>query len=337
MVSFQWPGMLNLLLLVPILIAVYVALQRRRQQAAARYGSFGLVQSAAGRQPGLRRHIPPALFLVSLIVLIVALSRPQTTVSLPRVEGTAMLVFDVSGSMAAEDFKPSRMEAAKAAALNFVEKQPEGVLIGVVAFSDNGFAVQIPTDDQAAVIATINRLAPRRGTSLAQGILTALKALEPEPGPEQGGESLTDPSVPTPAPTPFPPGEYASASIVLLTDGENNMNPDPFSAAQMAADRGVRIHTVGIGSPAGVDLEVEGFIVHTRLDEAALQQIAGMTGGTYFNAGNEEELRAIYEEIKPQFVIKPEETEVTSLVSGVSMLFLILGGVFSLVWFNRLP
>src|ERR687884_774828 len=169
--SFIWPAMLVFLLLLPLFLVLYA--------------SLGLVQGAAGRGPGARRHIPPALFLAGLTILLIALARPQTIVSLPRVEGTVILAFDVSGSMAADDLKPSRMEAAKAAARDFVQRQPATVQIGVVAFSDGGLAVQAPTNDQAAILAAINRLAPQRGTSLGQGILMALNTIEAakQPGP----------------------------------------------------------------------------------------------------------------------------------------------------------
>ena len=158
---------------------------------AASYGSLGLVQEAAGRQLGARRHIPPALFLAGLTILMVALARPQTVVSLPRVEGTVILAFDVSGSMAAEDLKPTRMEAAKAAARDFVQRQPRSVQIGVVAFSDSGFAVQAPTNDQEAILAAINRLTPQRGTSLGQGILASLNTIAAAQRASRRGSTAT--------------------------------------------------------------------------------------------------------------------------------------------------
>src|SRR5436309_15737486 len=175
--SFIWPPMLLSLLLMPLGVALYVRLQRRRRRLAATYGSLGLVQEAAGRRLGGRRHIPPALFLLGLTLLAVALARPQTVLSLPKVEGTVILAFDVSGSMAADDLKPTRMEAAKAAARAFVQRQPRTVQIGVVGFSDNGFTVQAPTNNQDTILAAINRLTPQRGTSLGQGILASLKTI----------------------------------------------------------------------------------------------------------------------------------------------------------------
>jgi Ca-activated chloride channel family protein len=348
--SFIWPTMLLLLLFIPLFGVLYILLQQRRRRFAASYSSLGLVQGAMGRGPGIRRHVPPALFLVGLTILMIALARPQTLVSLPRVEGTVILAFDVSGSMAADDLKPTRMEGAKAAARDFVQRQPRSVQIGVVAFSDSGFEVQAPTNDQDAVLASINRLTPERGTSLAQGILASLSTIAASAASTgqavQIDSSLTPVPLPTvatpsapedPFGTPLPDGTYTSAVIVLLTDGENNESPDPLAAAQTAADHGVRIYTVGIGSAAGSTLHINGFTVHTQLDEAMLQQISQLTDGAYYNAENEQDLRTIYENLAPQLVIKPEKTEVTSIFAGASIFVLLLGSTFSLLWFSRLP
>lgn len=334
--SFIWPTMLLLLLLIPLFVLFYLRLQWRRRGIAARYGALGVVQDQSKRPLGWRRHLPPALFLAGLTLLLIALARPQAVVSLPRLEGTIILAFDVSGSMAADDLAPTRMEAAKAAALAFVERQPPTVQIGVVAFSDSGFAVQPPTVEQEAIFASINRLEPERGTSLAHGIIASLNTIFADAEEAPRLYSNLTPTA-TPTPTPVPEGTYAPAVIVLLTDGENTAPPDPFEAAEMAADRGVRIHAVGIGSAAGTVLNVDGFSVHTRLDEAALHQLAELTDGAYYNAANEEELRSIYENLDPQLVLKPDEMEVTSLFAGASLLVLLLGGGCSLLWFSRAP
>jgi Ca-activated chloride channel family protein len=328
--------MLLFLSLIPLFVVLYLVLQRRRKRFAARYGSLGLLQEASGRGPGLRRHIPATLFLAGLTILMLALARPQTVVSLPKVESTVILAFDVSGSMAAEDLEPTRMEAAKAAAREFVEQQPSAVQIGVVSFSEGGFTVQTPTDDKEAILAVINRLEPTRGTSLAHGILAALNTIAAGLEGETTiyGSQVT-PGVPTP--TPLPAGTYSSAVMILLTDGENTAPPDPLEAAQEAANRGVRIYTIGLGSPAGITLEVEGFVVYTQLDEPMLKQIAQLTDGVYYNARDEEELRQIYQDIRPQLVIESEETEVTSIFAGASILVLLAGATFSLLWFSRLP
>jgi Ca-activated chloride channel family protein len=330
--------MLLLLLTIPVGVALYRVRERRRRQRIVTYG----LPADAARQPGggrmaLRRRIPAAYFLVGLTLLVVSLARPQAVVSVPRVEGTVILSFDVSGSMAATDLEPTRMEAAKAAARAFVERQPTTIRIGVVAFSDSGFSIQVPTNDQAQVLAAINRLAPERGTSIARGILASLTTIAAaDLDPAAGFYSNRSPA-PTPEPTPVPDGTYAPAVIVLLTDGENNQSPDPLAAAQSAADRGVRIDTVGIGTAAGTTLEVEGFMVHSQLDEPMLREISRITDGAYYGAENPAELSAIYEGIDTRLVIRPEPMEVTSLFAGVGVLVLLIGSVTSLLWLRRLP
>lgn len=323
--------MLFLLLLIPLLVGVYLYMQRRRRRALEKYGSLGFVQ-AGGLVPGSRRHIPPLLFLSSLTILTLALARPQTVVNLPRVEGTVILVFDVSGSMAADDLKPTRMEAAKAAAQEFVQRQPSNVQIGIVAFSEGGLGVLAPTDDREAILDSIKRLSPQRGTSLANGILSALDIIF-----NKGEQVAQLAGTPAPTPQPVPRGSYSSAVIVLLTDGENNMNPDPLEVAQAAADRGVRVYTIGVGSAAGTTLTVNGFMVHTQLDEQTLKRIAEITAGKYYRAQSEEELRTIYKEVEPELTVKSEEMEVTSILAGISILIFLVGGAFSLLWFSRLP
>ncbi len=334
--TFIWPLMLFSLLVLPLLIALYWRQQQRRRAVAARYGTMGFVQQSAGKPLAWRRHVPPVLFLVGLTILLIAMARPEATVSLPVLRGTVVLAFDVSGSMAADDLKPSRMEAAKTAAINFVQRQPSTVQIGVVAFSDSGLIVQPPTNDQEAVLSTIQRLGPERGTSLGQGIFAALNLIfMPKDEVPNIYSNLTPTAVPSPAPVPA--GVYAPSAIVLLTDGENTAPPEPMEAAQAAAERGVRIYSIGVGSPAGMVLEVEGFRVLTRLDEPMLQQISQFTGGEYFNAENEEELRAVYENLSPELILSSEKMEITALLVGASVLLLLLGGIYSMAWMSRLP
>lgn len=337
--SFLWPGVLFLLLLIPLGIVLYWRRQRQRATLAVLYGSSRPAAGLGAGSLGARRHVPAALFLAGLAVLTIGLARPQAPLSLPREEGTVILAFDVSGSMAAKDIQPSRLGAAKEAAREFVQRQPSGVQIGVVAFSDSAFSLQTPTDDQAAVLDAIDRLAPQRGTSVAQGILASLNVLAVAANPAGQGPALYSSlaRAATPTPTPVPKGTYTSAVIILLSDGENNENPDPQGAAQQAADRGVRIYTVGIGSPEGTTLHINGFTVHTALDEAILKQISGLTGGTYYNAQSAQDLRAIYENLDRQLVLKPEKTEITSLFAAASILLLLIGGVLSLLWFGRIP
>jgi len=335
--SFIWPTLLLILFCVPLLVLLYLRIQRQRREFAARYASLGLARDAAGRLPGLRRHIPAIMFLAGITILIVSLARPQATISLPKLEGTVILTFDVSGSMSADDLKPTRMEAAKAAARDFVNNQPTNVLVGVVAFSDGGISVQSPTNNREETIATIDRLVPRRGTSLGNGILVSLNTIAVSAGdpPIINANSLSDPQAPTAVPAPQ--GWYPSASIVLLTDGENNQSPDPLAVTDLAVDLGVRVYTVGIGSVEGAIITVEGFTVHSQLNEPMLQYIAQTTGGVYYNAANEQDLRRIYNDLEPKLSIKKEEMEITSILAGMGMLVLLIGGAFSLLWFGHVP
>lgn len=334
--TFIWPVMLFLLIVLPLLVVLYIVLQQQRRWMAERFGSTGTAGAAANRKLGLKRHIPSAIFLVALAILIVALARPQGTVSLPRLEGTVVLAFDVSGSMAADDLKPTRMEAAKAAAKEFVAKQPSSVMIGVVSFSDTGFTTQPPTNDQNAVLTAIDRLTVQKGTSVARGIEASLNVIQAATNPDLT-LSVKDPNVEVPSPTPVPNGDYQPAVIVLLTDGENNQDPDPLEFAQMAEDRGIRIYTVGIGSTEGATLHMDGFTITSRLDEQSLQNISQLTGGTYYNAENEDQLNKIYDNLDPELIMRTQDIEVTALFAGAGILVMLLGGGLSLLWLGRIP
>ncbi len=337
--TFMWPWMLVSVLLVPLIGAYYVSSVRRRQQGASKSGTLGIPRDQAGHTPGFRRHLPSVLGLAGLATLGVALARPQAQVGVPRIEGTVILAFDVSGSMAATDLQPTRMAAAKAASIDFIQHQPDTVRIGVVAFSDNAFSVQPATYDRDAVLASINRLSPQRGTSLASGITLALNTIFTDSTPRTLTYSNLTPSPPTTAPTPqpVPPGSYSSAAIILLSDGENNELPDPLIAAKAAADRGVRIYTVGIGSATGTLLHINGFNVHTQLNEPMLQEIAKATGGSYYGAASAQQLSGVYGSLAPELTMRPQRTEVTALLALVGALVLMSSGLLSLLWFGRAP
>jgi Ca-activated chloride channel family protein len=338
--SFDWAIMLWLLLLVPVLIVAYIIAQRRRQQYAVRYASLSLVKEALGRGPGIRRHIPPILFLIGVTIMIIALARPAATVFLPSQQGTVILTIDVSGSMQADDLKPTRLEAAKNAARAFVDKQPATVHIGIVAFSDNAAIVQAPTADRAAILSAINRLTPQRGTAIGRGILTSLDAVfeDPtaQPTPPQVQDSLSQPQ-PTPTPTPVPAGSFASAIVVLLSDGESNVGPRPLDVVDQATNRGVRIYTVGVGSPEGVVLHISGRSIRVRLDEATLKSIADQTHANYFRATNETDLQDIYNNLSTRLVFEAKKQELTAFFTAGAMVFFLIAGALSLLWFNRLP
>jgi len=332
--------MLLSLLLVPVLVALYRRLRQKREEAVAQLGTLGLAQTQAGRTVGRRRHIPPLFFLSGLTLLLLGLARPQMPVSLPRVEGTVILAFDVSASMRADDLEPTRMDAAKAAARAFVENQPSTISIGVVAFSNGGVVVQPPTNVSADVLETIDRLNPDGGTSLGQGIFTSLNAIAGEPitvdedALEEGVGAIDPDSIDAEA---LQIENFSSAVILLLSDGENTGPPEPLQVAQVAAEAGVRIYPIGIGSADGALLEIDGFNVVTQLNEALLQEMASLTNGFYYYADNAEALQEIYETVDLQLTIRGESMEITALVAAISTLLFLMGGGLSMLWFGRVP
>jgi len=323
--------MLGSLLLVPLLAAMYMFMVRRRNTAAEQSG-FKFTQNV-NEQVGFRRHIPVLIFLLGITVLLFSLARPKATVSLPRYEGTVILVFDVSGSMAAEDAEPTRIEAAKSAAYEFVNNQPASVRVGVVAFSDGGISVQTPRPNREESIITIERLVPRRGTSLGNGILVALNTIALDAGdpPIMNSNSVSSAEEIIAAPQ----GWYPSAAIVVFSDGENNEAPDPLMVTDLAVDLGVRVYTVGIGSKEGAVINVDGMSIFSQLNEPILMEIAETAGGRYYFAADEEELERIYDDLEPTLSIKPEEMELTSLFAAFAILVFLIGGGLSFLWFGR--
>jgi Ca-activated chloride channel homolog len=337
--SFLWPSMLAGLIFVPVIVLLYLWLVQRRNRLTSRFGGLSVGNVSSNPAGGLRRHFPAALFLSGLTILIISLARPQAVISLPRVEGTVILLFDVSGSMAAEDIEPNRLEAAQAVAYEIIQNQPSTVQIGIVSFSNSGFSMQLPTHDQDAIFAAIERLKPQSSTALGQGILASLNAIavnageaplgissQPDISQTEGGSEIE-----------LPEGDFSNSIIVLLSDGENHESSDPLLAAGSALERNVRIYSIGVGSIEGTPLEVDGFIVHTQLDEATLRSVSEITGGAYYHASDEADLETIYNDLTPQLVIKPESMEVTSVFAGASLLVLLVGSAFSMLWFRRAP
>jgi Ca-activated chloride channel family protein len=341
--SFLWPTSLFFLIAVPVLLGLYIWSQRRRRKYALRYASLSLVKEALGRGPGIRRHIPPALYLLSLAFMLFALARPITVVKVPSQEGTVILAIDVSMSMRATDIKPDRITAAKEAAKAFVLKQSDSVKIGVVSFASDASVVQAPTLDHDLVIAAIDRLRLQRATAIGRAILTSLDAIWEDSGSEgdQPSAVLTEPQNPnapqTPAKTAVPGAAKASASIILLTDGQNNQFPPPLAIVDQAISRGIRVYTVGVGTPAGAVLSLEGRSIRTSLDETTLKEIAADTDAQYFLATSDADLKKVYENLTTELVLRTQKTEVTALFTLVAAVFSVVASALSLLWFNRLP
>ena len=336
--SFAWPQLLLAILLVPLgVVAARRIDERRRRRLATLTGATGLgVARPGGRRAAIAARVASGLVVTAFVLFAVALARPGATLSLPRVEGTLVLTFDVSGSMAATDVAPSRMDAAKAAARAIVEQQPPGVVIGVVAFSDGGLSIQPPTNQQATVLEAIDRLAPTRGTSLGQGILAALTAIDQAESDTPAGYYSNRSPAPSASPAPVAPGSHSAAAVVLFTDGENNERPDPVTAAHVAADRGIRIVTIGVGTTTGTTLDLDGFRVQTSLDEATLRAIADLTAGTYEPAASADP-GLVYHDLAEHLVTRDESVELTALVAGAGLVLLLAGVGLSLARSGRLP
>lgn len=327
--TFEWPLMFLSLLIVPALVAGYFELLKSRRRQAAALGTMGMAQSSSRKPLGWRRHVPPAIFLVAIALLLASLTRPHVG-GLPRREGTVILAFDVSSSMRADDLEPTRMEAAKEAALAFVEKQPATIQIGLVAFGDGGITVQRPTNVKEDVEAAIKRLAPEGGTSLGEGMKASIEAISGkaiflnEAALEGDLEGVDI-------------GYFGSAVIVMLTDGENTSRFDPLIMAQIATNAGVRMFPIGIGSADGATIEIDGFQVATALNEELLQEIATITGGTYYVAEDAEALARVYDGIDLRLTVDGDSREVTSLAAAAAVVLMMIGAAFSMRWFGRVP
>lgn len=343
-----WPGFLALLVLIPVLIAVYVWWLRRRRRYVVRYSSLTLVREAMPRYAWWRRHLPFALFLLALASLIAALVRPVAIVAVPSGQTTILLSIDVSRSMCTTDILPNRLEAAKAAALAFVESQPASAQIGLVAFAGFAQIIQPPTNDQEVLQDAIISLVTGRRTAIGSGILQALDAIaeiDPSVAP-----SVTDEAAGL-APVPVPQGAYAPAIIVLLTDGVSNFGPHPLEAAQQAADRGVRVYTIGFGTESegspfgGPNCQFDQFSggfgfggggggggFRRGIDEETLRQVSALTGGEYFVATSAQELQTVFQNLPTHLITKHETTELSVFFVALGALFAVLAVMLSQLW-----
>jgi len=346
-VKFLWPETLWLLFALPVLVAGYVVLLRRRKKVALRYASLSIVKEAMGAGQSVRRHVPPLLILLALTTMFFAVSRPVAVVTLPSQHETVILAMDVSGSMRATDVQPNRLAASQAAAKAFVAEQPPTTRIGVVEFAATASLVQTPTRNREDIIASIDRFQLQRGTAIGSGIIVSLATLFPNAGIDVSKliygryarrSNLLDPAREAEKKDfkPVPPGSYSSGAIILLTDGQRTTGPDSLEAARMAADRGVRIFTVGIGTKGGETIGFEGWSMRVRLDEETLKNIANVTHGEYFYAGNATDLVKVYKTLNSRLVLEKKETEITALLSAAAAVMVLLAAALSLLWFNRI-
>ncbi|SEB05141.1 VWA domain-containing protein [Variovorax sp. YR216] len=340
---FLWPDVLWVLILLPLLPAAYVWLLRRRSRAALRFSSLSVVRGAVGRT--WRRHLPPALFLLALIGLVLAAARPVARVPLPWMRSSVMLAIDVSLSMRVSDVKPTRIAAAQEAAKSFLRELPKNIEVGLVTFAGSGQVAQRMTLDREALVTTIDGIQMQMGTAIGNGIVLCLAELFPEQGIEL--DDLDTPSTrygrsldkkeksPVKEFTPVAPGSYDSAAIILLSDGRRTTGVDTLEAAKMAADRGVRIYVIGLGTVDGDVPTADGLAIYMQLDEPTLREVARMTAGEYHHAGTAEMLHSVYRNLGTRVQVLTRETELSGMVTLISAVFAIAAGVLSFVWFGR--
>ena len=337
--SFLWPQYLWLMLALPLLPAAYVWLLRRRKHAAVRFSSVAVIRAAAGPR-SWRRHVPPALLFVALCVLALAAARPMAVVPLPWARSTIMLAIDVSLSMRVTDVKPNRLVAAQEAAKLFLRDLPKDIEVGLVTFAGSSQVAQAATLDREALVTAIDGFQMQMGTAVGNAIVLCLAELFPDDGIDVGtmtfgntkprGRSVEDSAkAPPKQVAPVAPGSYPSAAIILLSDGRRTTGVETLVGAKMAADRGVRIYAVGLGTVDGPANMPDGMPIYLKLDEPTLREAARMTAGEYHYAGTAEMLKSVYEKLGTRLQVQTRETEVTGALA------LVAAAGLSVVWFGR--
>ena len=344
--NFLWPQFLWLLTLLPILLLLYLWLLRRKKKLALRYASLSLVREAMGGGQSVRRHIPPLLFLLAIAAMLIAAARPMAVVVLPSNQQTIILAMDVSGSMRATDVLPNRLVAAQEAAKAFIKDLPRTVKVGIVAFAGSAQVAQLPTVNHDDLMTAIDGFQLQRATATGNAIVVSLATLFPDQGIdvanfgppsrsrgvpiEQAGRA------PPKAFVPVAPGSYTSAAIIMLTDGQRTTGVDPLDAAKAAAERGVRVYTVGVGTVDGETIGFEGWSMRVRLDEDTLKAVANQTQADYFYAGTAADLKKVYDTLSSRLTVEKKETEVSALFALGAALLALLSAGLSLFWFNRI-
>lgn len=344
--TFFWPQFLWLLLVLPVLVLLYLWLMRRKKKLALRFASLSIVKEAMGTGQGLRRHIPPVLFLLAIGILLLAAARPFAVVTLPLQQETIILAMDVSGSMRATDVLPNRLVASQNAAKAFLGDLPRSVRVGIVAFAGTAQVVQPPTLSREDLVAAIDRFQLQRATAIGSAIVVSLAELFPDAGidlaamtygsPRNKGLAIDSERKEKKPFTPVAPGSYGSAAIILLTDGQRTTGVDTMEAAKLAADRGVRIYTVGVGTVDGETIGFEGWSMRVRLDEETLKAVAEKTRAEYFYAGSAADLKKVYETLSSRLTVEKKETEISGLLALAAAALALLSAGLSLLWFNRI-
>ncbi len=346
---FLWSDLLWLLLLVPMLTGAYVYALKRRKKSALRYASLMLVRDAVGPGQWLRRHLPALLLMLALTCALLGVARPTAVLTLPNERQTIVLAMDVSRSMRAVDMEPSRIGAAQNAVKAFIKDLPPNVRVGIVTFAGTAAIAQTPTQNREDLIAAVDRFQLQRQTAIGSGLLLALTVLLPDAGIDleedafdsgfsrrSGGIPLVgaERSVRTEV-KPVPPGSYTAGAIVLLSDGRRTTGIDPLKAAKMAAERGVRVHTIGFGAEGGGLADLDGMSIFMRFDAEALKAIAAITEGEYSHAGSANDLHKVYKDLTAKLVVERGEAELSAFFGAVAALFALVAALLSLLWFHR--
>ena len=323
--TFIWPTALLSLLAIPLIVWFYLRVDGRRTGASGDAPTLGRGPEGSPNS-GKRQHIPVILAILALSILFVGFARPQATVDVPQRTSTVVLAFDTSASMLADDLEPTRLDAAKAAAAEFVAEQDDGVQIAVVSFGQAGAVTSRPTDDRVATVAAINRLQPEGGTSLSQGLFAALSTLAQEPIMFDGE---TVPEVDF--------GGFGSTLIVMLSDGEDTSEADPELLTELASRNGIRIVTIGVGTEEGAVIDIDGFMVATSLNPESLQALSAATNGEYIEAGDVDQLNSATEDLERELELVEDQLELTGVLAAVALALAAISGVLSLIWTGRLP
>jgi len=313
-VSFQSPWLLLGLLAIPLLVGLYVTSQRRRRAYAVRFTNLALLNQVMGKGPGFRRHLPAILFIAGLAGLLLSMARPQASIRVPKGQTSVVLAVDVSGSMAATDVQPTRIQAAINAGRTLIDKLPGNAQVGLVIFSSQAQVVAPLTQDKGSVKDALGTLAPRGGTAIGDAIQVAVAQL---------------------AKTVDPTSKQPQAMVVLLTDGSSNTGVDPIAAAGRAKEDHIPVQTIGVGQRNQTTL-LGGRIVD-GVDEQTLQAIASATAGHYYFAADQRQLNQIYSELGQRIGWVTTKLDLTVPLLAFGTIILVIGGLFSLRWFRLLP
>jgi Ca-activated chloride channel family protein len=314
--SFQSPWLLLGLLAIPLLVGLYITSQQRRRAYAVRFTNLSLLNQVMGKGPGFRRHLPAILFIAGVAGLLFSMARPQATIRVPKGQTSVMLAVDVSGSMAATDVQPTRIQAAIAAGRTLIDKLPGNAQVGLVIFNARAEVVTPLTSDKGSVKDALGSLVPGGGTAIGDAIQVAVAQLA----------NIVDPNGPK---------SQNYARVVLLTDGSSNTGIDSVTAAGNAAQAKIPVDTIGIGQRNQTTM-VQGRVVD-GVDEQALQQISSATGGRYYYAADEGQLSKIYSDIGSRIGWVTTKLDLTVPLMALGTIILVAGGLFSLRWFRLLP